>query len=79
MFIHPGKNAVLRKNDIIGIFELDNVSWSKRSREFLRECEERGEVYDASEDIPRSFILSGDGKKTRLTLTHVSTRTIIRR
>lgn len=79
MFIHPGKNSVLRKNDIIGIFELDNVSWSKRSREFLRKCEERGEVVDASEDIPRSFILSSGSGKTQLTLTHVTTRTIIRR
>lgn len=79
MFIHLGKNSVLRKNDIIGIFELDNVSWSKRSREFLRKCEERGEVVDASEDIPRSFILSNNKGKTRLTLTHVTTRTIIRR
>ncbi len=79
MFIHPGKNSVLRKNDIIGIFELDNVSWSKRSREFLRKCEERGEVVDASEDIPRSFILSNNKGKTQLTLTHVTTRTIIRR
>ena len=79
MFIHPGKNSVLRKDDIIGIFELDNVSWSKRSREFLRKCEERGEVYDASEDIPRSFILSTTGEKNQLMLTHVTTRTIIRR
>lgn len=79
MFIHPGKNAVLRKSDIIGIFELDNVSWSKRSREFLRCSEERGEVIDASEDIPRSFILSTNNGKSRLTLTHVTTRTIIKR
>lgn len=79
MFIHPGKNSVLRKEDIIGIFELDNVSFSKRSREFLRKSEERGEVTDDSEDIPRSFILSSNDGKTRLTLTHVTTRTIIRR
>ncbi len=79
MFIHPGKNAVLRKSDIIGIFELDNVSWSKRSREFLRCSEERGEVIDASEDIPRSFILSTNNGKNQLTLTHVTTRTIIKR
>lgn len=79
MFIHPGKNAVLRKRDITGVFELDNVSYSARSREFLRRCEERGEVADASEDIPRSFILSSENGKNHLTLTHVTTRTIIRR
>ena len=35
MYLHLGQNVMVRDGDILGIFDLDNTSWSFRTRRFL--------------------------------------------
>ena len=39
MYIHLGNNVMLPTSDIIGIFDLENTSISKRTRDFLNKAE----------------------------------------
>ena len=39
MYLHLGQNVMLEKKRIIGIFDLDNTSYSKITRTFLAEAE----------------------------------------
>lgn len=57
MYLHLGQAVVVPEADIIGIFDLDNASWSYRTRQFLERCEKEGRVVNAASDIPRSFVL----------------------
>ncbi len=57
MYLSIGKNSVIREEEIIGIFDLDNCSQSRITRDFLSEAEKRGSVVNAAEDIPNSFLL----------------------
>ena len=44
MYIHLGQETLVKKEDIIGIFDLDNTTVSKRTRNFLTMAEKEGRV-----------------------------------
>ena len=56
-YLHIGRNAMLPEKRIIGIFDLDITSQSKRTREFLEKAEREGVVVSVTEDIPKSFLV----------------------
>ena len=56
-YLHIGMNVMLEDRRIIGIFDLDNTSTSRRTREFLQGAEREGVVQSSCEDIPRSFVV----------------------
>ena len=66
MYLHLGQNVMVRSQDIIGIFDLDNTTWSFRTRRFLERAEREGQVIAVGDDLPRSFVLiqEGDGPPT---------------
>ena len=63
MYLHLGQNVMVRHEDVIGIFDLDNTTWSFRTRRFLDKAEQEGRVIAVGDDLPRSFVLTrrGDG------------------
>lgn len=57
MYLYMGQDIMVPFEDIVGIFDLDNTTWSHRTRKFLDRAEEEGRVIYAGEDLPRAFIL----------------------
>ena len=57
MYLHIGQNEILPDRRVIGIFDLDNTSTSKITREFLNTAEQDSVVQTACEDIPKSFVV----------------------
>ena len=60
MYLHLGQSVVVPYSRILGIFDLDNTSWSYKTREFLDRAQREGRVISVCEDIPRSFVLVGE-------------------
>ena len=60
MFLHLGQNEIVPSRRVIGIFDLDKCSYSKRTREYLSAADKEGVVLDISGDIPKSFVLTAD-------------------
>ena len=58
MYLHLGRDYIVHTRDIIGIFDLETTTLTKRGREFLDKAQTQGAVVSLSEDIPRSFVLS---------------------
>ena len=56
MFLHLGQNEIVPSRRVIGIFDLDKCSYSKRTREYLSAADKEGVVLDISGDIPKSFV-----------------------
>ncbi|MBO4330570.1 MAG: DUF370 domain-containing protein [Oscillospiraceae bacterium] len=79
MYIHLGQNVVVPKSGIIGIFDLDNCTSSRISREFLAGAEKRGEVVDISGELPRVFAVYDDGEERRIYLSQISSSTLMKR
>lgn len=57
MYLYLGQGVMMPEEDIVGIFDLDNTTWSHRTRTFLDRAEEEGRVIFVGEDLPRSFIV----------------------
>jgi hypothetical protein len=66
VYLHVGQAVVLPEGEIIGIFDLDNASWSPRTRRFLEQAEKEGRVVNAASDLPKAFVLRQRRDKTNL-------------
>lgn len=62
MYLHLGQSTVIRTKDIIGIFDLDNTTVMKGTRDYLANAEKNGEVVNVSDELPKSFVVCGDKK-----------------
>lgn len=60
MYVPIGGDMAVRDNSIVGIFDLDNCSYEKRTREFLAKAEQNGEVIPATDKLPKSFIVTSE-------------------
>ncbi len=79
MYLHIGQNTTILSDSIIGIFDLDNTSSSKITRNFLTEQEQKHHVINVCDDLPRSFILCEEDGNIRIYLTQISSSTLLRR
>lgn len=80
MYIHLGNNVMLPTSEIIGIFDLENTSVSKRTRDFLNKAEKAGKVITVSYDLPRSFVIAGKTLDTaKIYISQISSSTLLKR
>ena len=73
MYLHLGHNTVVTQEEIIGIFDLDNTTVSRRTRDFLSKAQKEGSVISVSMDLPKSFIVCKD---KRIYLSQLSPATL---
>ena len=78
-YLHLGKGTVVNTAGIVGIFDLDITSQSHLTRRFLREAEQRGQVVNAAEDIPKTFVVCREGKQVRVYLSQMAAATLLKR
>ena len=78
MYLNIGNDMSVRDKHIIGIFDMDNTSTSKRTRQFLENAEQEGRVVPC-DDLPKSFILTAEYGLDRIYLTSLSTSTLEKR
>ena len=57
MYLNIGSDMAVREKSIIGIFDLDKCSTSKRTRDYLAAADAEGVVLDISGDLPKSFVV----------------------
>ena len=79
MYLHLGKGTVVRGDTIIGIFDLDITSQSHLTRKYLSMAEKAGHVINASDDIPKSFVVCSEGEKKQVYLSQMAVSTLLRR
>ncbi|WP_409967114.1 DUF370 domain-containing protein [Bengtsoniella intestinalis] len=80
MFLHIGQTEIIPQRQIIGIFDLDNASYEKRTREYLANAEEDGVVLDIAGDLPRSFVVCDHPYHKQIVyLTQIGSRTLGKR
>lgn len=71
---------MLPTSDIIGIFDLENTSISKRTRDFLNKAEKEGRVITITYDLPRTFVIAGKNfKDAKIYISQISSQTLLKR
>ena len=79
MYIPIGNDMSVRDSSVVGIFDMDNCSWSHRTREFLKKAEEAGEVIPVTDDLPKSFLLTSEYGLNRVYLTQFNSTILEKR
>ncbi|MBQ6396547.1 MAG: DUF370 domain-containing protein [Oscillospiraceae bacterium] len=79
MYLHLGKGTVVPEETVVGIFDLDITSQSHLTRRFLAAAEKAGEVINAAEDIPKSFLVCAEDGKHTVYLSQMSCATLLKR
>ena len=78
MYLSIGNDMAVRDKSIVGIFDMDNTSTSKRTREFLSKAEREGAVIPC-DDLPKSFVVTTEYGLNRVHLTTLNTATLEKR
>ena len=79
MYLEIGNDLLIESRAVLGVFDLDNTSWSKRTRAFLKAAQENGELIDAAEELPKSFVLTQEFGAQRVYLTKYNAAVLTRR
>jgi len=85
MYLHVGQSVVVPHRDVVGIFDLDNTTYSKLTRDTLEQAERAGQVVNVSDDLPRSFVLCAGSRRKKPAgppvwyLSQLSSPTLLRR
>ena len=80
MYLHIGNHYYVRKQDIVGIFDMDNATYSHRTRETLNRAEKDGKVINAAEfEIPNTIVVCRDGDSEKWYLSMVTVQTLLKR
>ena len=79
MYIHLGQETVIRTADVVGIFDLDNSTVSKHTRDFLARAEKEKRVINVTYELPKSFVVVDDGTGLRVYISQISSTTLLKR
>ncbi|MGN1478766.1 MAG: extracellular matrix regulator RemB [Acutalibacteraceae bacterium] len=81
MFLHLGENTVISSSEIIGIFDMDNTTVSKATRDYLSKMQKDKKIIDVSLDLPKSFVLCKDRDlgENVVYISPISTQTLLKR
>ena len=81
MYIHLGQETVVKKQDIIGIFDLDTATVSRHTRKYLNLSEKNGDVVYITNELPKSFIVCATPKKKdkKIYISQISSVTLLKR
>lgn len=68
MYLHLGQETLVKTEDIVGIFDMDNTTISKWTRKYLNQAEKKGRVISVTLDLPKTFVVikpgGAEGKST---------------
>jgi hypothetical protein len=79
MFLHIGGDIVIPEKNIIAILDIESTTISKDTKEFLKIAEEEGFINAISDDLPKSFIITENDKKSKIYLSPISSVTLQKR
>ena len=80
MYLHLGGDKVVKTKDIIGIFDMDTSTVQKNTRDYLQKAEKSGEVVTVSYELPKSFILCSEKKRSqKVYISQISSATLQKR
>ena len=79
MILHLGNDCTVRDRDIVGVFDMENTTVAKSTREFLSRNQKEGSVINVTYDLPRSFCLTTENGKEKVYISQLAPSTLKKR
>ncbi len=79
MYLHLGKSTVIRHDEIVGIFDIENTTVMRSTRDFLSRAQHDGRVVNVSYELPGSFVVCDAGDRETVYISQISPATLKKR
>lgn len=79
MYLHLGQDVVIKKTDIIGIYDMDNTTIAASTRDFLFTCQKENRVITIADELPKSFIVCNENGDIKVYVSQISAATLNKR
>ena len=79
MYINLGNAYCIKAETIVGVFDFESSTISKRTRNFLNLAQKKDEIVNIGFDLPKSFVVAESENKQTVYLSPLSTATILKR
>ena len=78
MYLSIGNDLAVRSSSVVGIFDMDNTTTSKRTRAFLETAQKEGQIVPC-DDLPKSYVVTVEYGLTRIYESTLSAHTLEKR
>lgn len=78
MYLSIGNDMSVRESSVVGIFDMDNTTTSKRTRVFLERAQKEGAVVSC-DNLPKSFVVTVEYGMTRVYESTLAASTLEKR
>lgn len=75
MYLYLGGDAVVKTDDIIGIFDMDTSTVNKSTRDYLAKAEKEKRIVNVNYELPKSFVVCED----KIYVCPLNTATLLKR
>ncbi|MCD7796348.1 MAG: DUF370 domain-containing protein [Clostridiales bacterium] len=76
MYLYLGGDAIIKTDEIIGIFDIDTSTVNKATRDCLSKTEKENRIIYVNYDLPKSFIVC---ENNNICVCPLNTSTILKR
>ena len=78
MYLNIGGDTIINSENIVGVFDLDNCTVTKKGRDFIN-SNIKNIVTVSFEELPKSFIIYNDEKGERLYICQYQSSVLLKR
>ena len=78
MYLSIGNDLAVRDSSVVGIFDMDNTTTSKRTRAFLETAQKEGQIVPC-DDLPKSYVVTVEYGMTRIYESTLAAHTLEKR
>ena len=79
MYIHLGQETVVMQDDIVGIFDIENTTIGKATKELLERAEKEKRCVYATYDLPKSFVIVVKNGEEKIYISQLAAYTLQKR
>ena len=62
MFVEIGADKIVKSEDILGIFDLDNAFRTTAAKNFLKNAQKEGKVKTVGSELPKTMVVMKNGE-----------------
>lgn len=79
MYVNIGGDVMIKKDEILGVFDIDKLTVYKVNRNYLSNSEKKGKIISVTQKIPKSFIVCEKDLKNTIYISPLTPITLNKR
>ena len=77
MYVHLGNEVSVRRENIVGIFDIENTTTGKNTNHLLERATREGRVVNVSYEMPKSFVICMENGEEKIYISQISVKSFL--